>query len=167
MPQIIVISDTHLRRQEDKLPKALVESFKDADLIVHCGDFEELFVLETLKEYGEVRAVHGNMDSAELKETLPAVSVFDFEGFRFGITHGTGPPLGLERRVVSLLKKHCDIEDLDAILYGHSHIPKKSERKGLLLLNPGSPTDKRYAPFNSFGVLRLSRSGIDAEIVKI
>lgn len=169
MPTVVVVSDTHLRKKEDKLPAALINSLRDADLIVHCGDFEELFVLERLREFGEVRAVHGNMDSKELKKMLPAVVVVEFEGFRLGITHGTGPPLGLERRVVSLLKKHCDIETLDALLYGHSHVPKKSVVKGLLLLNPGSPTDKKYAPFNSFGVLRLSSSGggIDAGIVKI
>jgi predicted phosphodiesterase len=37
---------------------------------------------------------------------------------------------------------------------------------GVLFLNPGSPTDKRYAPYNSVALLHVD-DALAAEIVKL
>ncbi len=39
------------------------------------------------------------------------------------------------------------------VVFGHSHIPFLEDENGLLLLNPGSPTDKRRQPERSFALL--------------
>jgi predicted phosphodiesterase len=56
--------------------------------------------------------------------------------------------------------------NVDLIVYGHSHYPFWGVREGVYFLNPGSPTDKRHAPFNSVALLELG-DDVRAEIVRI
>ena len=50
------------------------------------------------------------------------------------------------------------------VVFGHSHIPWLEDEDGLLLLNPGSPTDKRRQPEHTFAVLRAEGGRVRAEI---
>ncbi|MDY6964354.1 MAG: metallophosphoesterase family protein [Halobacteriota archaeon] len=154
-----VISDTHLPVRAKRLPEELVNRLKDVDLILHAGDFEEMNALREIQNIGEVKAVHGNMDSLGLKRELPEKVVFEAEGFKIGITHGSGPPIGLEKRVKAKLP------DVDVIVYGHSHKPKNEVIGGTLFFNPGSPTDKIFAPFKSFGILKIGEE-VKGDIIK-
>jgi predicted phosphodiesterase len=43
----------------------------------------------------------------------------------------------------------------DAVLFGHSHRPYCSVEGGRLLFNPGSPTDRRFGPYRSYGWLEI------------
>ena len=155
-----VISDTHLPVRAKKLPDDLINHLKDVDLILHAGDFQDMNALTQIRDIGKLRAVHGNMDTIELKKELPEADVLKIEGFKIGITHGSGPPLGLEERVKS------KFPDVDIIVYGHSHKPKNEVIDGTLFFNPGSPTDRVFAPFNSFGILRVEED-IKGEIIKL
>ncbi len=155
-----VISDTHLPVRAKKLPDDLIDRLKDVDLILHAGDFQDMNALTQIRDIGKLRAVHGNMDTIELKKELPEADVLKIEGFKIGITHGSGPPLGLEERVKS------KFPDVDIIVYGHSHKPKNEVIDGTLFFNPGSPTDRVFAPFNSFGILRVEED-IKGEIIKL
>ena len=70
--RLAIISDTHMPRGGRALPPACVEHLRDADAILHAGDFMELSVLEELQALGPpVHAVRGNVDSAELQARLP------------------------------------------------------------------------------------------------
>jgi hypothetical protein len=46
-------------------------------------------------------------------------------------------------------------DDVDCIIFGHSHIPYNEFKNNILLFNPGSPTDRRRNEFFSFGLLEL------------
>jgi putative phosphoesterase len=46
-------------------------------------------------------------------------------------------------------------DDVDCIIFGHSHIPFCEYINGILMFNPGSPTDKRRNELYSFGILEL------------
>ena len=48
-------------------------------------------------------------------------------------------------------------EEIDGLVYGHSHFPQVRRENGLLIMNPGSPTDKRQAPFHSVGMLTVGK----------
>jgi predicted phosphodiesterase len=50
------------------------------------------------------------------------------------------------------------------IVFGHSHVPWLEDEGGLLLLNPGSPTDKRRQPDLTFALLRAEDGEVEAEI---
>ena len=139
--KIGVLSDTHLR-SADELPPDLVRAFSQVDLIVHTGDFTMLPVLEGLRRIGEVKAVRGNMDSEELKKVLPEKELLVLNGKRIGIIHGSGPPWGIENRI----RERFD--QVDAILFGHTHLTKNEVIGGVLFFNPGQAR-------NSYGILQI------------
>ena len=66
----------------------------------------------------------------------------------------------LEKRAIEVFKEEMP----DVIIFGHSHIPMIRYFKKILLVNPGSPTDKRQLPFYSFAVLHMNEE-IKAEMV--
>ena len=161
--RIVCISDTHVPSGMGKLPPALYEALKGADLIIHAGDLTSPDIIEELGAYAPVEAVVGNMDGADLAETLPDGKVINAGGLTIAIAHGSGPPEGIEDR---LLEKYRPGE-IDILVYGHSHNPNIERRSGVLLVNPGSPTDKRWAPYTSYAVINILDEGVGAEIIKL
>jgi putative phosphoesterase len=141
--RIAVLADTHVNRPE-YLPKKILDAISMVDLIIHAGDFTDLQVLKELKRLREVKAVHGNMDSAELKTVLPVKEILEIENKRIGITHGSGSPWGIEERV----RKMFESDRIDIIVYGHSHQSRNEVINGILFFNPGKAT-------NSFGILTI------------
>ena len=150
--KIGVISDTHAQTMED-IPWSIMNALEEVDLIVHAGDFTERAVLEGLREIGEVKAVHGNMDSGELKRMLPDKRIIDVDGKQVGLVHGSGGPWGIGERVRPLFG------DMDIIIFGHSHLSFNEYIRGTLMFNPGRARD-------SFGMVTIEKE-IKAEIVRV
>jgi putative phosphoesterase len=150
--RIGVLSDTHIHLAEE-IPARVVSAFSNVDLIVHAGDFVGSKVLEGLKRLGEVKAVHGNLDSMELRSLLPDKHIFLAGGKKVGITHGWGGPEGIENRVKELLG------GVDIIIYGHSHRAKIEQIDKILFFNPGPG-------LMSFGILTID-GDVKGEIVRI
>ena len=162
MLEIGVISDTHLAHAKE-LPKALTEKLSRLDLILHAGDLVSMDVLNGLKKLGpEVKAVCGNMDTWQLKKLLPQKLIFEAGGIRIGLTHGSGAPFNLISSVKNVFKD----ERLGCIVFGHSHLVYNQKHQGTLFLNPGSPTDNFFAPYNSFGILQIDKQ-IRVKIVRL
>jgi putative phosphoesterase len=84
---------------------------------------------------------------------LPAKEIVEIENKRIGITHGSGAPWGIERRV----RKMFESNRIDIIIYGHSHRSQNKVIDGILFFNPGKATD-------SFGVITIDGE-VKAEIV--
>ncbi len=141
--RIGVISDTHVTSFAEISDRILL-TLAEVDLIIHAGDFVTKDVLDGLKRLGEVKAVCGNMDSGELRRILPEKELLLIGEKRIGITHGSGGPYGIEDRVGRMF------EDVDVIVYGHSHQPKNEIKKGILFFNPGRAR-------NSFGILTVGK----------
>jgi len=114
--RIAVLADTHVNRLEH-LPKKITNALSTVDLIIHAGDFTDAQLLQELRQLKEVKAVHGNMDSMELKALLPVKEIVEIGNKRIGITHGSGGPWGIEDRV----RKMFESDYVDIIIYGHSH----------------------------------------------
>lgn len=150
-----IIADTHLRRGNRRLPDACLERLGAADLIIHAGDFSVPSVLEELRALGPpVAAVHGNVDTAELRELLPAQLVLEAGAARIGLVHNGGPAAGrLER-----LRRR--FPNCGAVVFGHSHIPlHEAAADGFQIFNPGSPTDRRRQPAHTMGMARIAPDG--------
>jgi hypothetical protein len=160
--KIGVLSDTHLTRYNLQLPQQLIEDFKGADLILHAGDLVDLSVLERLKELAPVKAVFGNMDHLDVRKTLPEKEIIQVGKLKIGLIHGWGPPDGLIKLVMNVFKE----QRLDAIIYGHSHRPDIEKIGETLFLNPGSPTDKIFAPYNSYGLLQ-TKDKLTGQIIRL
>ncbi len=162
MTKIGVISDTHIYTFKE-LPDNLVQALKKVDLILHAGDLMNVKILEGLKAIGpQVHAVWGNMDPPDLRRILPDAEIIQLKQFRIGLTHGWGAPFNL----IETVKEKFRNEELDCIVYGHSHSPRNEVRQGILFFNPGSPTDKFFAAYNSYGILELNER-IAGKIIKI
>lgn len=149
--KIGVVSDTHFEYLEqgvDFFTQLFSSVFSDIDLLLHAGDTVHADLLDCLTEKPIV-AVRGNCDAAG----LPTQRVVSAGDFRIGLIHGWGGLKDLESRVIDSFAD----EDIDGLVYGHSHFPLVKRAGGLLIMNPGSPTDKRQAPFHSVGMITVGR----------
>jgi putative phosphoesterase len=137
------------------LPRPLLDDLERADLIVHAGDFATVDVLNMLRLYGPVRAVHGNVDEPDLRRLLPRRLKFQLGERTIGLVHGDSPALPTLQRA----RAEFVDEPVDAIVFGHSHRPLLAHEGDLLLFNPGSPTDRRSEPRFSYGWLEVGGDG--------
>ena len=144
-----VISDTHIPGASRSLPPAVFEIFKGVDLILHAGDIVHSSVLDELDAIAPVEAVAGNMDDNDLHLLLSTKKVLTLGRFTVGLTHGKYR-VDLQREMI-----RKDFDAVDLIVYGHSHMPFWGKIEGVWFLNPGSPTDKRHAPYNSVALLTI------------
>lgn len=158
----VVLSDTHAKDLND-LPERILEDLKKADLIIHVGDYTSKNFVEQLRELGDFKGVHGNMDPSEIKSELPDKEIFEIMGFRIGITHSSegGSPVGLKRRVKSKLGEAPDL-----IIYGHTHKLAKEREGGTIYFNPGSATGAFPARYKTYGILNITDK-IEVEILRV
>jgi uncharacterized protein len=159
---VAVISDTHLPRGARRIPDACVASMRASDLILHAGDFTYPEVLEEIEALGPpVAAVHGNVDSEELRQRLPEARVVNAGGAQIAMLHDAGPSHGrLERMRVRF-------PEADAVVFGHSHIPLHEERDGFQIFNPGSPTDRRRQPQHTMGIAEIEDGRVRFKLVTL
>jgi putative phosphoesterase len=158
---VAVISDTHMPRGARRLPEACVERIAAADLLLHAGDLMTVEVLRALEAIGPpVAAVHGNMDTAELRRLLPAERFVDADGVGIGMVHDAGPRTG---RLERMRRRFGD--RAAAVVFGHSHIPLHERADdGFQIFNPGSPTERRRAPAHTMGMARVDAGSISFEL---
>ena len=157
--KIGVVADTHSRL----VPKQLLDDFKTVDLIVHAGDFCSTADLKIFKKIKKVRAVFGNMDGLELRQILPERDVFEVEGITIGLCHGHGSP----EKVLEAVKAEFGKDDVDVVIFGHSHHPVNETIGSVLYFNPGSPNDVVRAPYCSYGVLEIKNGTVFGKIIKV
>ncbi len=156
---ILVISDTHIPRRARSLPAELMPYLHRAEKILHAGDFMDPELLGELASYAPVHAVRGNVDPPELD--LPETLELDLDGVSVAMVHDSGRREGRRGR----MKRR--FPQARAVVFGHSHIPWLEDRDGLLLLNPGSPTDRRRQPHHTFALLRAGEGEVRAELLAL
>jgi uncharacterized protein len=161
---IAVISDTHLPRGARRLPDACARAIAGADLLLHAGDFVTLDVLRDLEALGPpVAGVLGNVDSSELRSLLPAERVVEAEDARIAVIHDAGPGRGRLERMRQRFGDHAQ-----AVVFGHSHLPLHEQGDdGFQIFNPGSPTERRRAPFHTMGMARVHRDSLEFQLVEL
>jgi uncharacterized protein len=139
---LLLISDTHVPARARTVPEAVWRQVEAADVVIHAGDWVSVELLDALEaRAARLIGVWGNNDGAALRARLPEVARATIEGIRFAVVHETGAAKGRELR--------CEAEypDAEVLVFGHSHIPcDTTSPRGLRLLNPGSPTDRRRQP---------------------
>jgi putative phosphoesterase len=92
-----------------------------------------------------VAAIHGNVDSPQLQRELPETLSLDVGGATLAVIHDAGAAKGRLERL------RARFPDVDAVVFGHSHMPLHEERDGFQIFNPGSPTERRRSPRRSMG----------------
>lgn len=157
--KIGILSDTHLHRVTRELKDIYEHYLSDVDIILHAGDFVSADVVEFLSK-NEFHGVHGNMDPVDVIEMLPRKKVIELGPLRLGLIHGSGPSAGLEDRI------WAEFQNMDVIIYGHSHRPAKHIREGVLLFNPGTAIGYDFSRKNTLGFLEIGDT-INGTIINI
>ena len=152
--RLVLLADTHIPRRARDLPAAGVGGGRRRGRRRPRGRLGLGGRSSTCWRSGPAgsSACYGNNDGPRLRARLPLVARVELDGLRLGVVHETGPATGRERR--------CDAEhpDLDVLVFGHSHIPWDTVTpRGMRLLNPGSPTDRRRQPFATFLTATVGR----------
>jgi len=165
--KILIIGDTHLNSFEN-LPKEMVQAIKEVDWIIHVGDYTSIDIVEGLIRCkgDKFKGVFGNADPLSIRKVLPDKVILDIKGKKIGITHPScgGPETFIKARV----KREFKENDVDAIIFGHTHEPEIVEVNKILLINPG----KGYLEKNTFGtptsfaILKVTET-LQAEIITV
>jgi putative phosphoesterase len=162
MTKIGVISDTHKKEVDEDLKNVWEKYLKDVDIIVHAGDLTSIEILELFKDK-RVYAIHGNMDDSTTKNSLPEKLVFTVENVKIGVVHGWGSPLGFPEKVLALFEK----DDINCLIYGHTHMPKKKMVGNILTLNPGATFPGFFNRKGSIAYLFVEGNKAEAEIMEV
>ena len=154
-----VLSDTHLSRVSRDLRDILDRHLSGVEMILHTGDYVSTDLVGFFRKMN-FHGVHGNMDAVEVKLGLPEKKVVQIGSWKVGLIHGWGPSAGIEERI------RPEFQDVDVIVYGHSHRSANHVSDGVLWFNPGTATG--YTPFgtNSVGVLEFGDE-VHGEILEI
>lgn len=148
MLKIGVISDTHIPNRAKGLPQFVFQVFDGVDFILHAGDLLSEDVITELEAIAPTYAVAGNNDDYKIYTKYGTRRIIEAGGKRIGLTHGCG-------RQKTYLSAYTEFyeDNVDCIVFGHSYIPYNEIINGVLLFNPGSPTDRRFQPMYSLGLL--------------
>lgn len=129
--KIGVMSDSH---GDIRAVRRAFELFRalGCETVFHLGD--GLRDLDALRQEitMEVISVPGNMDYAP--ET-PLERIHAAEGLRFFLSHGHSLDV---HHTTYHLRRRAREEGCQVALYGHTHVARKQDEEGILLVNPGS-----------------------------
>jgi putative phosphoesterase len=161
--RLLVLSDTHLGAATvDRMPPEVWAMADDADAVLHAGDVCERAVLDALRRRAPVHAVLGNNDHA-LRGRLPEALELELAGVHIGMVHDAGLTAG---RVARMARR---FPGADVVVFGHSHEPTvELVDGGPLLVNPGSPTQRRRQPVHTVAWLEVVDGAVrEATLVEV
>jgi putative phosphoesterase len=149
--RIGLISDTH-----GLLRKEAVEALRGSELIIHAGDVGKPEILEELRKIAPVVAVRGNVDTEPWAQALPETTVAEAGAVMIYVLHD-----------VKALDLNPAAAGFHIVVSGHSHKPGKSERDGVLYINPGSAGPRRFHLPVTVARLRLGGMPYAVEFVDL
>ncbi|MFN3199224.1 MAG: metallophosphoesterase family protein [Bradymonadia bacterium] len=153
---LAVVSDTHstphpgVRAQLEALaPQA----------IFHAGDVGDLSVLAELASIAPLYAVRGNIDArghGDLPDVVTMEIVQGARRLKLLMTHIAvrGP------RLLPMARQLAAEHEADLLICGHSHVPFLTREGRVVVFNPGSIGPRRFALPITYGVMRLSATGL-------
>ncbi len=157
MKTILVLSDTHGVKIK---MAAAVHRFPEADMIFHLGDTSrDADYIRTLTNK-PVYSVRGNCDLNSITEAELILSV---EGVKFLLVHGHKQSV---KSSLLGLKLYAQEKEVDAVLFGHTHIPTEQYIDGICLYNPGSLGEPRANPA-TVGLMTVEQGTLKIKTVKV
>lgn len=145
-----VIADTHgLLRPE-------IEQFlKTCNAIIHAGDIGSREIYNSINSIAPTYAVKGNVDWEPWTKNLPFNDVVEIAGKYFYITH---------------ILDNIDLEPtpahINAIIYGHTHMPEINKKESVLYMNPGSAGPRKFPKPVSAGKIVIDNNDLQPEIIR-
>jgi len=151
MYRIGLIGDTHYPEAGPLWDEAY-DALRGVDMILHAGDLHALDVLDWLEQRcgAPVIGVRGNGDDGGGGRPvcpddgrLKPVQTLDVEGVRIGLVHDATLPEWPPHRTLESIMEHHFGGRVDVLVHGDTHVTQVEEMRGVLLVNPGSPTFPR------------------------
>lgn len=139
MISIGALSDTHLLQPNDLFRDMVTACFAETEIILHAGDLTHFSILEAFAGK-QIHAVHGNMCSSETCTVLPEKKIIEISGKKIGLIHRAGVSYDFEDYLLD------EFEEVDCIVYGHTHQASCRRAGHVLLVNPG-----QFMPFGRHG----------------
>ena len=190
--RIGLISDTHIPTAGGDPSTALraslwpqvYDALRDVDLIMHAGDLHDPVVLDWLEELAPVIAVSGNGDYSGWQRTEPptdprlresrvltvdAPSTGSGRSLRIGLVHDLPLPEAPPQRTLEGLMRHFFGGPVDVIVRGSTHAAGIATLKGVLIVNPGSPTFPNHQSLRlgTVGYLDIEEGHVRPSIVQL
>jgi uncharacterized protein len=146
-----LISDTH-----GLLRKEALTALQGCDLIIHAGDVGKPEIIDELCAVAPVVAVRGNIDKGSWASGLPITAVAEAGSMFLYVLH--------------------DVEQLDLdpaaagfqfVISGHSHKPGRTDRSGVMYVNPGSAGPRRFRLPVTVARLDLRQSPASVEFINL
>ncbi|BBE32021.1 hypothetical protein OSSY52_21620 [Tepiditoga spiralis] len=137
--KILVLSDLHIPTR-CKFEKLLTLNMNEYSHIIVTGDITDEDTYFYLNSQNAIlHAVYGNMDDYYLKSILPEKKIIKINDKKIGIIHGHQTGRGYTEGLIN------KFENLDLMIYGHSHVKDLRKIGKTLVLNPGAFCDRKYA----------------------
>ena len=147
-----VVSDSH--EELSPIIESIVEiSTHRAEYYIHLGDFYKDCEMVNFPDALKIVRVPGIYSDIYQDPGVPNRRVEIFDGMRFLLMHApesTEKDLPGDKSPAEIIEN----ENIDIVLYGHTHIPSIEDRNGVIWFNPGHLIyyDKRgYPP--SYGII--------------
>lgn len=156
--KIGIISDTH--RYIKSIEKA-IPYLKECDLILHAGDNIDDAEFIYYATDVEVKCVKGNCDLYNIDGDYELT--FLANNKKFFLCHGHD--YDVKWGVDSLLRIAKN-NNIDIVVYGHTHVPIYKKVDDVIFINPGSVTYPRGGSDKCFGILTVDEN-ISYEEIKI
>lgn len=162
-PAVIgVLGDTHLLRGDAGTRLApVLDLFRRArvDLILHTGDTGDLAQIRVLEGIAPVAAVRGNADPVETLDALPDRVLIHAGTRSILLLHGH-----LGKTAVTTARRAAS-DEIDLLVFGHSHQPLIDREGHTILFNPGSPTERRWNPHFGIGLITVTNERIAPDLI--
>jgi uncharacterized protein len=123
-----LISDTHGLLRDEAL-----RALRGSELIIHAGDVGGAEIVEKLRELAPLIVVRGNVDKDSWGRKLPPTAAAEVGSANIYVVHD-----------IHDLDLNPAAAGFDVVVSGHSHKPSRSEKDGVLYINPGSAGPRRF-----------------------
>ena len=147
--KILILSDSHLINDWTKLKSKY-------DIVIHAGDHQmsKEWIL-----YNTDYHVDGNNDWGDKNK-----NIFEIEGIKFCLIHGDEHHIKNKNNWSDSLLELAKKENVNVLIYGHTHIPSIKEVDNIIFINPGSISKPRF-PSNNITYCEMNIS--DKKIINI
>lgn len=156
--KIGIISDTHGdMRSIDKA----IQYLNKCDLIIHAGDYIDDAEYMYYATDVNVKCVKGNCDSYNIDGHYELK--FSVSNKNFFVCHGHNHDVKMG---INSLYRFAKDNNIDFVVFGHTHIPMYETIDNITFINPGSFAYPRGGSDKAFGILIID-DNISYEEIKI
>lgn len=159
--KICVLSDSHYKtKHSDFVIKYIADNHFDA--VVHAGDIGKIDFYNEIMHLSSSYFVAGNCDNDYNHQYFGTRQTLKLGEIKLGLIHGHQ---GISANIVDNVLTNFKYDNVDVIVFGHTHQPYNEIHDGILCFNPGSCSAEAEDP--TIGILTIEGKTVSGEIVHL